>query len=167
MAIFLFKLIRRKLGEREAQNAVLPTTDDSLVTEYELKSTSHSHQHGLSEDPTRSHINLPEDSTGSHINLPEDSTGSHINLSEDFTGSRINLLTSQEAAQQKAETRRRNIRQLKLLLGLALPNFLAALDVTIVAPAIPLISSHFSMSASATSLQAQLIHPSRSAIWKL
>ncbi|CAO2650354.1 Nn.00g016460.m01.CDS01 [Neocucurbitaria sp. VM-36] len=52
-------------------------------------------------------------------------------------------VTSEEAAQDKAEARRRAIRQWNLMLGLALPNFLAAVDVTIVAPAIPLISSHF------------------------
>jgi hypothetical protein len=117
MAIFLFKLIRRKLRERETQKAI-PTTDDShLVPEHELQNTSHNHRHGLSED----------------------STGSHVNF-----------LTPEEAARQKAEARRRNIRQLKLMLGLALPNFLAAMDVTIVAPAIPLISSHFGMSTSLT-----------------
>lgn len=52
-------------------------------------------------------------------------------------------LNAEQAAQQKAERRRRTIRVVKLMLGLALPNFLASLDVTIVAPAIPLISSHF------------------------
>src|SRR5690242_15198320 len=48
------------------------------------------------------------------------------------------------SAVEKAEARQRNIRQWKLLIGLLLPNFLAAVDVTIVAPAIPLISSDFS-----------------------
>lgn len=46
------------------------------------------------------------------------------------------------------ENRQRNIQQWKLLIGLLLPNFLAAVDVTIVAPAIPLISSDFSPSPS-------------------
>ncbi|KAH6615236.1 major facilitator superfamily domain-containing protein [Boeremia exigua] len=50
---------------------------------------------------------------------------------------------TKESAQEKADARRRNIIQWKLLLGLVLPNFLAAVDVTIVAPAIPLISSDF------------------------
>jgi hypothetical protein len=54
-------------------------------------------------------------------------------------------LTTEEVAQQEEERRRRNIRQWKLMIGLALPNFLASVDVTIVAPAIPLISSHFGM----------------------
>jgi hypothetical protein len=129
MAIFLFKLIRRKLREREAQKA-MPTTDDShLVPEHSsahrLQNTAYSHGHGLSTD----------------------STGSHISF-----------LTPEEAALQKAEARRRSIRQLKLMLGLALPNFLAAMDVTIVAPAIPLISSHFSMLLTFDDLQASLTH---------
>lgn len=50
------------------------------------------------------------------------------------------------SAVEKAEARQQNIRQWKLLFGLLLPNFLAAVDVTIVAPAIPLISSDFSIS---------------------
>lgn len=50
------------------------------------------------------------------------------------------------SAVEKAEARQRNLRQWKLLIGLLLPNFLAAVDVTIVAPAIPLISSDFSLS---------------------
>ena len=119
MAIYLFKLIRRKLREREAQKAI-PTTDDShLVPEqirgHELQDARNKHNYGRSED----------------------STGSHINF-----------LTAEEAAQPKAETRQRHIRQWKLMLGLVLPNFLAAMDVTIVAPAIPLISSHFGTSTS-------------------
>jgi hypothetical protein len=124
MAVFLFKFIRRKLREREAQKAI-PTTDNfHLVPEHasgnELQDTSYSHQHGLSAD----------------------SIGSHVNF-----------LTPEEAARQKAESRRRSIRQLKLMLGLALPNFLAAMDVTIVAPAIPLISSHFGMSIISDTVQ--------------
>ncbi|KAI4661299.1 uncharacterized protein J4E79_005112 [Alternaria viburni] len=114
MAIYLFKLVRRKLREREAQKH-MPTTDNShLVPEpapgQELQDLSTQHNHGPSQD----------------------STGSHINF-----------LTPEETARQKAEARQRNIRQWKLMLGLVLPNFLAAMDVTIVAPAIPLISTHF------------------------
>lgn len=117
MAIYLFKFIRRKLREREAQKTI-PTTDDThLVPEpasgQELQDYPNQHGHEPSQGPTGSHVNF---------------------------------LTPEEAAQQKAEARRRNIRQLKLMLGLVLPNFLAAMDVTIVAPAIPLISTHFGMS---------------------
>ncbi|EMD91349.1 hypothetical protein COCHEDRAFT_1135779, partial [Bipolaris maydis C5] len=114
MAIFLFKYIRGKLREREAQKAV-PTTDDShlvpeCISAHELQDGVNNHNHTSSQD----------------------STGSHINF-----------LASEEVTQRKAQDRKNKIRQWKLLLGLVLPNFLAAMDVTIVAPAIPLISSHF------------------------
>ncbi|KAI4625232.1 uncharacterized protein J4E87_005078 [Alternaria ethzedia] len=114
MAIYLFKLIRRKLREREAQKHV-PTTDDSHL--------------------------VPEPAPGQE--LQDLSTGHHHGPSQDATGSHINFLIPEETARQKAEARQRNIRQWKLMLGLVLPNFLAAMDVTIVAPAIPLISTHF------------------------
>ncbi|KAF7453452.1 ProP, Permease major facilitator superfamily [Pyrenophora tritici-repentis] len=115
MAIFLFQFIRRKLRECQARKAI-PTTDDShLVPE---KHTYNKSQRTLNRN----------EHAGSEAAVP---------------GSHINYLTPEEAAQQKAEIRRRKIRQWKLILGLLLPNFLAAMDVTIVAPAIPLLSSHF------------------------
>jgi len=118
MAIFLFQLVRRKLREREARK-VIPTTDDShLVPE---KSTHKGSQKTVNQ---KKHALL-----GDAAAVP---------------GSHIDFLTPEEAAQEKAEIRRRKNRQWKLILGLLLPNFLAALDVTIVAPAIPLLSSHFS-----------------------
>lgn len=55
-------------------------------------------------------------------------------------------LTAEENARIKAETARRRKYRWKMILGLILPNFLAAVDVTIVAPAVPIISSHFSKS---------------------
>lgn len=114
MAVFLFKYIRRKLREREAQEAV-PTTDNAhLVPEY---TSAHEFQDGVN------YYN--------HTSF-QDSTGSHVNF-----------LTPEEAAWQRSQDRKNKIRQWKLLLGLVLPNFLAATDVTIVAPVIPLISSHF------------------------
>jgi hypothetical protein len=117
MAIFLFKYIRGRLREREAQKAV-PTTDNShLVPEY----------------------------TSAH-ELQGDLENHNHKYSPDTIGSHINFLTPEEAAQQKAESRKETIRYWKLMLGLVLPNFLAAMDVTIVAPAIPLISSHFGTS---------------------
>jgi hypothetical protein len=116
MAIYLFKLIRRKVRENEANKAI-PTTDEShLMPEITPGSQTYAKLHTQSHDdastttPAQSHIDL------------------------------------EEAARQKAESRKRNIRQWKLMIGIALPNFLASLDVTIVAPAIPLISSHFSKS---------------------
>ncbi|KAH8731040.1 major facilitator superfamily domain-containing protein [Phaeosphaeriaceae sp. PMI808] len=93
MAIYLYKLIRRKIRENHAKKTV-PTTDDS------------------------------------HL-VPE------------VAPSHAASVSAKEDSKQKEETRRRRAHQWKLMLGLALPNFLAAVDVTIVAPAIPLISSHF------------------------
>jgi hypothetical protein len=118
MAIYLFKIIRKKLREREAQKAI-PTADDShLVPEYNP---------GQELEPIQSHYNHGHSE-------PSSTAASHIDL------------TPEEAAQRKAQARQNKIRQWKLMLGLALPNFLAAVDVTIVAPAMPLISSHFSKS---------------------
>lgn len=117
MAIFLFKFIRGKLREREAQKAI-PTTDNSHL--------------------------VPE-RTSAH-ELQDIVTNHNHTTSQDSTGSHVNFLTPEEAAQQKSQDHKNKIRQWKLLLGLVLPNFLAAMDVTIVAPAIPLISSHFGMS---------------------
>ena len=124
MAIFLFQLVRRKLREREARK-IIPTTDDSHLvpekyTHQRSQKTVNQKKHALSGDAAA------------------------------VPGSHINFLTPEEAAQQKADIRRRKIRQWKLLLGLLLPNFLAAMDVTIVAPAIPLLSSHFSRSPFGT-----------------
>lgn len=115
MAFLLYKYIRGKLREREAQKAIPTTNDSSLAPDY-----------------------TPEHELRGDLNNPTHASA------RDSTGSHFNSLTPEEAAQQKTEARRNNIRQWKLLLGLVLPNFLAAMDVTIVAPAIPLISSHFS-----------------------
>ena len=118
MAIFLFQLVRRKLRERKARK-VIPTIDDSNL--------------------------VPEKPTDKRGQKTVNQKG-HAHSDAVVPGSHINFLTPEEAAQQKAETRRRKIRQWKLILGLLLPNFLAAMDVTIVAPAIPLLSLHFSRS---------------------
>lgn len=115
MAIFLYKLIRRKLQEREAQK-IIPTTDEShLVPEYAL-----------------------ETRTGQQQSIQS--------LEEAHKSQPIDSINAQTATRQKLEARQKKMRLWKLVLGLALPNFLAAVDVTIVAPAIPLISSHFSES---------------------
>ena len=45
----------------------------------------------------------------------------------------------------QAEKKRRRVYRWKLILALLLPNFLAAVDITIVAPALPTIASTFSM----------------------
>lgn len=51
----------------------------------------------------------------------------------------------EEQRRRKEEARRMTIYRWKMIIGLALPNFLSAVDLTIVAPAIPTISSHFSV----------------------
>lgn len=117
MAIFLFQFVRRKLRERETRK-IIPTTDDSHL--------------------------VPEKSTNQRSQQTANQQEQTISGDAEVTGCHISFLTPEEAAQQKAEIRRRKIRQWKLILGLLLPNFLAAMDVTIVAPAIPLLSSHFS-----------------------
>jgi hypothetical protein len=119
MAIFLFKFIRRKIGENATKKTV-PTTEDShLVPE-----VTPGQQQPQTLEQNREH---------GAIN-PRVSSNSYVDQT-----------SAEDATLRKAEARKRNIRQIKLMLGLALPNFLAFIDVTIVAPAIPLISSHFSM----------------------
>ncbi|KAF2704485.1 MFS general substrate transporter [Pleomassaria siparia CBS 279.74] len=51
--------------------------------------------------------------------------------------------TEEENARITVTASQTRKRRLKLILGLILPNFLAAMDMTIVAPAVPVISSHF------------------------
>ncbi|KAF2279626.1 MFS general substrate transporter [Westerdykella ornata] len=53
------------------------------------------------------------------------------------------VLSPEEKARIKREASERRKHRWKLILGLLLPNFLAAVDATIVAPAVPSISSHF------------------------
>ncbi|KAJ8111534.1 hypothetical protein OPT61_g5895 [Boeremia exigua] len=114
MAIWLYRQARGAIREHQAKKAV-PTTEDShLVPEARL-----SHQQ--------------------HRRLD---TEDGVELSSPRASPSIQEHTK-ETAQEKAEARQRHIQQWKLLLGLVLPNFLAAVDVTIVAPAIPLISSDF------------------------
>ena len=129
MAIYLFKLIRRKIRENQAKKAVPTTNEFHLVPEIapgqeqhsKLYSNNHEHESTRRATPTK-------------------------NLDHSIDPA--------EAARQKEEARKRNIRQWKLMIGLALPNFLASVDVTIVAPAIPLISSHFSTFKSVQDFQA-------------
>ncbi|KAH7080224.1 major facilitator superfamily domain-containing protein [Paraphoma chrysanthemicola] len=117
MAIYLFKLIRRKVRESQAKKAI-PTNDEThLVPEI---------------DPTQGQQKL-HNFNSTHAQSTKDASRS----------GHINSLTPEEAAQQKEKARKRTARQWKLMIGLILPNFLASIDVTIVAPAIPLISSHF------------------------
>jgi hypothetical protein len=120
MAFLLVRFIRRKYAENKAKTA--PSTNDE------------------------SHL-MPEATQGESKYEMTNSiqNGHEAGNRHSATSGNFNSLTAEEAARQKEESRKRNIHQWKLLLGLALPNFLASVDVTIVAPAIPLISSHFSM----------------------
>jgi uncharacterized membrane protein len=126
MAFYLYKFIRRKIRENEAKKAV-PTTDDFHLLP-EITPVQGRQQ--------ISHQNPQNGAIG--IEAPRHSY--------------VHQISAEEMADQKAEARKRNIRQMKLMLGLALPNFLASIDVTIVAPAIPIISSHFSMMNSTTNV---------------
>jgi len=122
MAIYLFKLVRGKIREnRQHKRAASATEESHLVPEY---------------------------APGQHQQQKLSTNGADHGATELVSPTRSvhEPLDPQEAARQKEEARRRSIRQWKLMIGLALPNFLAAVDVTIVAPAIPLISSHFSTS---------------------
>jgi hypothetical protein len=119
MAFYLFKLVRRKIRENQTKKAATTTDESHLMPEI-----SPSHQ-------TYQQLHKQQDE--------HDSAGTSASIQ-----SHVDTIGSEEAARHKAESRKRNIRQWKLMIGLALPNFLASLDVTIVAPVIPLISSHFS-----------------------
>ncbi|KAF2035005.1 MFS general substrate transporter [Setomelanomma holmii] len=117
MAIYLYRLVRRKIRENQAKKAI-PATDESHL--------------------------VPEVAPGQEGQRPPKPYLMHDRSAKaPQSPSQINSLTVEEAARLKEESRRRTARQSKLMIGLILPNFLASVDVTIVAPAIPLISSHF------------------------
>lgn len=130
MAFLLFKFVRSKIRESKAQDAVPNTKDPEFVESYLVPGVAPS-------QPQQQHQAIHELQPQGGINGSTTPAESHVEA-----------FNSEEASRHKEEARRRNIRQWKLMLGLALPNFLASVDVTIVAPAIPLISSHFSMSSS-------------------
>ena len=127
MAIWLFRQARGAIQEHRAKKAISTIEDSYLVPEASLSQGQHKRY---------------DSDNGIELHSPR---ASH------------SVDRSKENAQAKAEARQRNIQQWKLLLGLVLPNFLAAVDVTIVAPAIPLISSDFSSSSSPPSNKLPLI----------
>jgi hypothetical protein len=129
MAFLLFKFVRRKIREHKAKDAIPNTKDSELVESYLVPEVA------------------PGQHQGQHQALHEDQHVDGIRHSTATAESHVEAFNAEEAARHKEEDRRRKIRQWKLMLGLALPNFLASVDVTIVAPAIPLISSHFSKSS--------------------
>lgn len=121
MAYMFYKYIRRRVKESKAKKAAHDIADESHLTP-EFRPVPASQ--------TEKNETLPHDGTSDTPPRPQD----------------------QPPAQSKQESERYNEEQRKLrayrwrmILGLILPNFLAAVDVTIVAPAIPAISSHFSM----------------------
>ena len=122
MAFLLYRYIRGKYRENKAAKAA--TSDEGHLMP-EISPGQEPKQHGVA-DRVDDQIN------GTSIQSPK----AHTNT----------IANSEENARIAAEASQRRKRRWKLILGLVLPNFLAAVDVTIVAPAIPIISSHFSMS---------------------
>ncbi|KAH7114219.1 major facilitator superfamily domain-containing protein, partial [Dendryphion nanum] len=113
MAYLLFKYLRGKYRNKQAANSTPNTADES---------------HLVSEpSPGQKPEQLESILEGG--NLPPSRTETNINREEN--------------ARIQAESRKVRIYRWKMILGLLLPNFLAAVDVTIVAPAVPIISSHF------------------------
>jgi hypothetical protein len=131
MAFLLFRFVRRKIGEHKAKDAIPSTKESELIDSYLVPEVA------------------PSQYRQQHQALHEDQHVDGTRHSTTQAQSHVEAFNAEEAARHKEEDRRRNIRQWKLMLGLALPNFLASVDVTIVAPAIPLISSHFSKSTLA------------------
>ncbi|KAF2798649.1 MFS general substrate transporter [Melanomma pulvis-pyrius CBS 109.77] len=120
MAILLFRYIRGKVREKKAAKAA--TADEShLVPEIAPRQEATPHASDSRIDGQANAI--PPQS-------PEATT-------------KASAVNATENARIAAEASQRRKRRWKLILGLILPNFLAAVDVTIVAPAIPIISSHF------------------------
>lgn len=121
MAYMLFKYIRRKVKENKEKKAAHDITCESHLTP-----EFHSTESGKSER---------------HDTLPRE-VAHHADAGlETPTGPE----STEESRRHNAEARRMRAYRWRMILGLILPNFLAAIDLTIVAPAIPTISSHFSM----------------------
>lgn len=120
MAYMLFKYIRRKVRENKAKKEGFSTADDTHLTP------------NIAQSPTRAQHEEHEllSSPNSHTASPQITK----------TNPMENKVEHERFRQQERSAR---IRRWKLILGLILPNFLASVDVTIVAPAITTISSHF------------------------
>lgn len=100
MAIWLFRQIRGKVRENQAKKAV-PTTDDSNLV------------------PEAAQTSLKQQKF-QQSNFEQGHGSSKLG--------QINAVTPEEIARSKEETRQRRARQWKLMLGLLLPNFLAAME---------------------------------------
>jgi len=132
MAYFLFKYVRRKIKEKKA---VDPTADEKHLapepTPYkqqlnDFEKVERLGGHGRVQEAVHSNINVSQ---------RIEPVSASATMSNDFT----------EIAKARAEKSQRRKYRWKMIVGLILPNFLAAADTTIVAPAVPIISSHFSM----------------------
>ncbi|KAL5116526.1 hypothetical protein ACEQ8H_005522 [Pleosporales sp. CAS-2024a] len=112
MAFLLYRFIRRKFREHKTQDAIPNTKDTVLVKSYLTPQATPTQQQ------SRQHVGheLEHGATA-----PAQSAEAHINAFID-----------EEWARQKEEARKRRIRQWKLMIGLALSNFLASVDVTFV-----------------------------------
>ena len=143
MAILLFKYVRGKYRGREAATAatnhLVPEVDIGKGEQELQKSAIRGSSNGVNDQADVTHI------------------PSHVSPST--------AQSTEEDAQIRAEASRRTKRRWKLVAGLMLPNFLAAIDVTIVAPAAPIISSHFSTSSSRLS-RYPLANLQRPAQWE-
>lgn len=120
MAYMLFKYIRRKVRENRAQKDTFSTADENDLIPNVSPSTPKSH-------------------------------GDELHTGTEARTSRSTHMTHPESAEKtlenerfREEAKRMRRHRWKMIVGLLLPNFLASVDVTIVAPAIPTISSHFS-----------------------
>lgn len=118
MAYLLYKHIKNKRAKR-ANRATAPT------------------------EPEHSVPDLPGDNK-TNPEKPQPLINQNQTHGEDSTNIKAPVVDAEEAERTKAETSRRRKYRWKMVAGLILPNFLASVDTTIVAPAVPIISSHFS-----------------------
>ncbi|KAF1996885.1 MFS general substrate transporter [Amniculicola lignicola CBS 123094] len=121
MAVLLFRYIRGKIQEKKSRTA----EDGHLVPEIALQ------EQGSSQAVEQLHAQQESQNTSSTTPV----RGS--------TGTALTPEQVEENTRLKAEASRIRSYRWKMIFGLLLPNFLAAVDLTIVAPAVPEISSHF------------------------
>ncbi|KAL5435582.1 hypothetical protein PMIN06_011057 [Paraphaeosphaeria minitans] len=120
MAYMLYKYIRRRAKESRAKKETFSTADEIHLSPYASPPSA-----AIDNHPALTNSGAAPTTQSSDITKPY--------AVEDTV----------ENERLRQEARKLAIRRWKLMAGLVLPNFLAAVDVTIVAPAIPTISSHF------------------------
>ncbi|KAF2496036.1 MFS general substrate transporter [Lophium mytilinum] len=117
MAYFLYKYLKKRAARRKAGQTPDTAEPGSLMPD--VPGAQH-------QKPAKTHNGLvQEGSATTASNSPQP------------------VVDEQEAARVKAETTARRKHRWIMIVGLILPNFLAAADATIIAPAVPIISSHF------------------------